>query len=700
MRCTGINSIVILAFLIVNTAFGQHKVDNETNKSIRNARTKTGIVIAGSSITWGKGNLCDSFSGKVLEYILTELSTACMSDQMKYPQNSEKFLNPNQYKGQGRRIDKLNSKVEFDLTGDEIAICQSIMRTSDFGVMQVKADGVVIGRFTNHNPTIGQETQDFTGTGSEVQFLLNHTSTYRHEVKVNGKLLSGKIFDGEYGDGMPGGIDYLIIRKFDQDQKPKHCLWFREAPLNGAKITVNYKFGKVIMFEGSTVGQTTSDEKNESNYGDGGSSAKVSLSYGMEFRYIDKQAFWIHEFTEKKSRHIEIEIVDGVNPYFVINYASNRYHDFMNAGIGGWSLNKVLDHDGINDYENFTSIFQPDVIVCEYATNDDWEFGQRKVWRTLTGLTEKEVKDLWTLELDSISYQKSTDNYSARVCTGLISDIDEFSLSSPQIVGTTIAKGDIIRIGDYHGDNRQVTCREISSVNLAKGQVFWLSPINPKRVLNVGTLSDLKGKECSVRDLSVYQQKYELFIENLRQTAPNAKILITQPGLSNYRLRQLWGYDMIHRKLAAKYPGVVTIEMNARLQEFQESNITVDSFIEIEANGNTEYSLPWQGHWQGFEVWVDNKNVYGKDCYIDGGNGYTVDQTTKGIDLNIKNRYDKSHSAKKPMSLVFTKNIPKKGKIRIIKADSVWSGDYTHPNNYGAYIYGQSYIDRIKYVLH
>jgi hypothetical protein len=372
----------------------------------------------------------------------------------------------------------------------------------------------------------------------------------------------------------------------------------------------------------------------------------------------------------------------------------------MNAGISGWSLNRVLDHNGINDYEDFTSIFHPDVIVCEYATNDDWEFGQRKVRRTLTGLSKKDVKDLWTLELDSISYQNSTDDYSARVCTGLISDIDEFSLTCPQIVGTTIAKGDIIRIGDYHGDNRQVTCREISSANLAKGQVSWLEPINPKRMLNVETLSDLKGKECSVRDLSVYQQKYELLIENLRKTAPNAQILITQPGLSNYRFRQLWGYDLVHRKLAVKYPGVGTIEITARLQEFQESNSTGDSFIEIEANGNRKYTLPLTGHWQGFEVWVDNKNVYGKDCYIDGENGYAVDQTSKGTGLNIKNRYDKSHSAKKPMSLVFTKNIPKKGKIRIIKADSVWSGDYAHPNNDGAYIYGQSYIDRIKDVLH
>jgi len=78
------------------------------------------------------------------------------------------------------------------------------------------------------------------------------------------------------------------------------------------------------MFEGSTVGQTESDENNESDYGEGDTSFDTTkpavLSSGLEYRYIDKRAFWIHKFTESKTRHFEIEIIGGTNPYFIINY--------------------------------------------------------------------------------------------------------------------------------------------------------------------------------------------------------------------------------------------------------------------------------------------------------------------------------------------------------------------------------------------
>lgn len=230
MRIRKINNIFLFVLLITNSVFARNFPDTEVDKRISDARTNTGIVLAGSSITWGDGNLHSRFSRKVLDYIMTELSTVCMCNQMRFSQESEVFVNPKQYKGQGKQIDKLNSKVEFDLTGDEVAVCQTIFRTSDYRIMQVKADGVIIGRYTNHNPTIGQETQVFSGTGSTVIFILNHPCTFKHEVRVNGRLLTDKIFDGGYEEAMPEGINYLIIKKFDQNQKPVHAIWFRNAP--------------------------------------------------------------------------------------------------------------------------------------------------------------------------------------------------------------------------------------------------------------------------------------------------------------------------------------------------------------------------------------------------------------------------------------------------------------------------------------
>jgi hypothetical protein len=281
----------------------------------------------------------------------------------------------------------------------------------------------------------------------------------------------------------------------------------------------------------------------------------------------------------------------------------------------------------------------------------------------------------------------------------LISDIDAFSLTCPQVIGSGVQKGDIIRIGNYYGDNRQVVCREIASADLLTGKVSWFEPFVPGQILNVEFYSDLIGKECSVRDLSGYQEECETLIKNIQMIAPHTQILLTQPGLSNYRMRQLWGYDIIHRKLAAKYMNINTIEVTNWLQAFQESNITGGSSIKLEADGSTGYSLPWKEHWQGFEVWVDNKNVYGKDCYINGGLGYSVDPAKCGAALNIGKAYDKSYVVKKAMRLVFTQNIPKEGTIEVRKADTVWSNDFCHPNNTGAYVYGQIYVDRITDIL-
>ena len=689
---------IFFCFFAIQLNAQEIKLSRESTNLI--ASPTKGIVLAGSSITWSGGSIMDGFSGQVVDYIQNELSSTILCTNMEYSANVAYFQNPFQYKSVGKKLKGLNSFVEFDLYGDEIAICQTKLRTADYAIIQVKADGEIIGRFSNHNETIGSDEQQFTGDGFSVKFQLNHPATFAHKVLIDDKLQSGEIYTGGWTRAIPDNPGYLIIRKLDKNKKPVHFIWFKNPPKKGAKILVKYKYGRIVAFEGSSVGQLLSDEENETPYGEGTVSfdpaSPAKLSSGLEYRQIDKNAFWVHKFTETKNRHFEIEIIDGVNPYFIINFASNRFHNFMNAGIGGWSLARLLDNDGVNDYNGFFGKFRPDIIVNESATNDDWAFGERKLKRTLTGLSEKEVKQLWALELDNITFQKNTNDFTATLNTGLISDVNEFSLSCRQIIDSNVAAGDIIRIGNYHGDNKQVVCREIESVDLLNGKVTWLQPINPELILNVQTLSDLIGAECSVRDLSGYQNQYENLIEKLQKISPQTQLLITQPGLSNYRMRQLWGYEIIHRKLAVKFHNVNTIEVTDWLHDFQKNNISGKSFIEIEADGNGEYKLPWEGHWQGFEVWVNDKNVYGTDCYIDGGFGYSVNQNASGSELNIEKGYDKSHSANRQMRLGFTKNIPQKGKIKVIKADSVWSGDYCHTNKTGAYIYGQIYISRLK----
>jgi len=658
------------------------------------------IVLSGSSITWGVGDLDSSFVASFDEYLKNKLSDTVLQSGVVATPSFTLFSNPKQYKGVGKQINALNSKISFESYGDEINICQAIKRTTDWGKMQVKADGVVIGQFTNHNRTLGSKTDNLVGDGSAVKFELTKANTYNHVVTVNGVSKVIQFVSG-YGGTIPNGVDAVVVRKLNSDGTIIHTLWFAVAPPNGQAIVVSYDYGKVIFHEKSTVGQTVNDETNETNYGDGDVSFDPAnpsgVSSGLEFRSIDKRAFFNHKFLEKKNRSFEIEIIDGTNPYFIFNFANNRFHNLMNAGIGGWSLINLLNNDNVNDYNYLFKEFMPNVIVNESATNDDWDYGVRRLRRTTSGLTESQIKDLWTLEMQSVVYDNPT--YSATFTSGVITSLTQYSLISSEIIGSGTVIGDIVRIGTYYGDNKQVTTRKISTVNLTTGEITFTEPLNPDTILNIESISDLVGAEISIRDLSGYENQYKDLIEKMQVIAPQAKILVTQPGLSNYYTRQLWGYDIIHRNLANLYHNVDTIEVTDWLHDFQKNNIIGTSFENITANGSTLYSLVKTGHWQGFKVWVNGEDVYGKDCYIKGGNGYSVNQAGSGTGLEFNKLYNKDNSVTKAMKLVFTNNIPTSGTVRVEYADSVWSDDFTHPNFRGSYVYGQIYNQKIKSLL-
>jgi len=700
--------MILLAAVLITVSCRERAPEKACGQE-KEAVPRTGIVLAGSSITWGTGgtweagSIQDRFAGAVVRYLLTELSTTILPGEMTFRGDTSLFRNKLLWQGKGIKLTGTDASVEFDLYGDELALCQAALRTSAYGIMEVTADGEVVGQFSNHNsPGTGEQT--FTGDGTTVKFMLDHAATYDHEVTVDGTPVRGTIYNGGWTRQVPENPGYLIIRKLDGQHLPKHCLWFRDPPAAGEKIHIRYQYGRIIAFEGSALGQLHSDEENECPYGEGSISLDPAqparLSSGMEYRYIDRKAFWVHKFSEKKRRHFRIRITGGKDPYFILNFASNRYHDFMNAAIGGWALTHYLDHDGIHDYNGFFAHFMPDLIVIECATNDDWEFGTRKVKRTVTGMDEKEVKRLWTLELDRIVWDRHTKDYTVTLTTGIITAADTFSLTCPQIAGSAVRPGDIVRIGTYHGDNRQVTCREITSVDLKKGKITWSQPLTPGDLLNVEGYEDLTGAECSVRDLSGYEKRYGELIEKIRRIAPHARLLLTQPGLSNYRARQLWGYNIIHRRLAGHYPSTGTIEVTRWLYDYQQGTVTGKEQLVLQATGEKEYTLPWEGHWQGFEVWVNDRNVYGTDCYIDCGEGYAVDPEGTGAQLNVGRPYDKSHYVRRNMRLVFTRNIPREGEIRVLRADTVWSPDFCHTTEEGGYIYGQVYVNKIKETIH
>lgn len=688
-----VNGKNIQSATIPKTALDFDIADSNVKKFIP---TKQNIGLAGSSITWSDGNLSGGFGGLVSEFIKKEIANYIGVSDATYTGTNADFSNSKLYNGVGKHISGLNSKVNFTITGDELAICQAIKRTTDFAKVQVKADGVVIGNFTNHNNTIGSDSDSFTGNGTDVKFELSHNSTYNHTVTVNGVAQTVKIHDSAFFS-FPVGYDAVIVRKLNSNGDTIHIIWFDTPPANGHSIVVNYDYGRVITEELSTVGQTTTDSLNESNFGDGDTSFDPadpsSVSSGLEFRSINEDAFFIHKFLSKAEREIELEIIDGTNPYFIFNYATNKFHNFINAGIGGWTVNYFKNVFYPQSYKNLYKNFIPNVLITEFATNDDWANSSRRISRSVSDVSITDVKKLHTLEVNSITFDDP--DYTVDYANGIIDSIDEFKLVSSDAISSGIVVGDLVRIGTYYGDNRHVAVRKVSAYNSVTGEIKWLKPLNANEILNIESLSDLVGAEVNVRDLSTYKSDYQEMIDNIRNASPQTKIIIAQAGLSNYFERQLWGYSEIHRDLCNENYNVDVIEITDTLQDYQENAISGLSFENITANNSDEYTLAKTGHWQGFKVWVGGEDVYGKDCYIKSGKGYKVNQSDSGSDLDVS-AYNRDNIITSALELVFFQNKPSSGTIKVEYADNVWSADYTHPNSTGIYIYAQKYITSIK----
>lgn len=673
--------------------------------------TKQSIICSGSSITWGDGRLDGSFVANVDEFVKNRLSKTLLSDALVYSGDKKDVTNTLLYKDKGVKISGIGSKVIFTLTCDEVAICQMIERTADsYGIFTLKADGKVIGTYSNKN-TIGSNSETFQESSIK-KVRLKFPCTFEHRITINDNtVLSNVKFNTQgYGATIPSDAEAFVYRTLDDMGNPVHAIEFNDSFGEITKVSVEYKYGKIIAHERSTVGQIEDGVTNESTYGLGSvafdpANPTGGISSGMEFRGIDERAFISFKFDSFKERTFEIEITGGNNPYFIVNYVTNRFHNLMNAGIGGWTAGALINNDKINDYTQFFKWFQPNVLFQESSTNDDWSYSTRRIKRSIGKISKEELVKMRSLDIVQIAYDDISNSYDTYMATGIISAFTANSLTSEDIKNSTVEIGDIVRIGTYHGDNRQTVCRKISAVDKSEGTISWIEPVNPDIMLNVETLDDFVGVEFNVRNLDAYKATYKSLIEKVREIAPQCKIVVVSSGLSMFGLRELWGYEIIHKELCAEYPNVYFCDVTNWLYDYMSKSISGSSSETIQSNGSDTYDLEFQGNnrsWQGFKVLVDGVDVYGKDCYIENQYYYRPDLSKSGADLNKSNAYDNKGVYTNPpkMALKFTKNLPSSGKEIVVQfADATWSGDYCHPSLLGAYIYGQIYSDFISLII-
>lgn len=654
------------------------------------------IVFAGSSNVWGDGYLMYSYLKAPIEWLFKSTgkynnidSVETDSDTMLFS-NVKKFLD-----GKVIQISGIDSSIKFKHRGSELNICQVIKRTSDFAVIGIYDGDTKITEFTNHNPTVGSDSKNFIGDGEIKKFELDRCFTFNHVLSVNGVSKIIQLNKTQNTNTVfPENVDCLVIRSLNVTGKVIHSLWFKEAPAQGANINVSYDYGEPICFVKSTVGGTENDFENESPYADGtiqyDPTNPGSVGSGVDFRLINEKAFIRYWFDTDEEREITIKIEGGNNPYFIFNFSSSVYHNVMNAGIGGFTAKAYNDASYLNRaWFNFADNFTPDFVSIGLAGNDDNLNYPRKISRVFPNLTLGELKNFPMVEAGKIEYVSGSDTYNVTKNVGIITEITSRSLKSTEIVGSGVVVGDFARVGTYTGDLRQVQTRRIETVNTEMGEITWAEPLHLNEYICLDNLQELVGQEVSIRSISQYMDNMKLLIENIKRMSPKCKVCLFQIYYVDMWNRNTAEYTYIQQWVASNFDNSVFVIDAWQYSRNYCENSYKGRVYDLEANGTDEISFtaPAHGHWEGIEVWVDNKNVYGIDCYPITGWNRTI-QDKIGTDLNWigTNSYYPRIYQTRDMVIKWKKNIPPSGTPIIIKlATRQWSGDYAHPGE-GNYI--------------
>lgn len=690
-------------------------VSAQTMKEANVMPEKLNIVVAGDSTSWGNGLLDDkSFVSVIDDFIKENLSSVLLPEKMIFKDGKpEIYKNVKQYKGQSYVIRGEGASVEFDIQGDELAVCQTVMRTDDWAEMAVFADGKLIGAFNNKNDTLGISEMSFTADGKKQTFDLDRCFTFSHVVKLDSVGLKGGLNTGSYMEKAPfsyfPGYDFLVIRKYNEKNEIVHALFFKDPPPAGSQIKVSFKYGQTITHTTCTVGETEKISEMESVYGNGNVShdpAKPSfLSSGLDFRYINPKSFFVYKFPSVAERHIKIEIKNGVNPYFAINFAGSRSYNLMNAGIGGWTASLLLNDTGRRSWKNILEAYTPDILFMAFAPNDDWAEGKRFVSETLQNVSEENIKKMPSLFLASAKCEKDG-SFTVTRKSAKIESITKNSLCASVLKGNKdIKEKFFVCLGDYTGDNRSLAVREIKSFDPEKGIIYWEKDLKPSEIICVDDIKELEGKAFSVRSLEKYKSNIRELVRNMKKAKPDMKIVLVNLPNANYFMRCLWGYKEALGQIAPEFEDVSVLDMAPILQSEQEKNINQENkkfVFETDSNGGTEYQLPWKGHNQGFKVQVDGQDVYGKDAVVVSGASYTALPDAHGAALNFiaEDSYSRPFAETREMTLRFLKNPPAAGKkIKVMASEKKWSHDFCHPGENGWKIIGGAYSDKIADLL-
>lgn len=698
------------------------------------------IAFAGDSITWVDGMLDDGFVGEADVFIRETFADTIRHDEMHVTGQAETIRSRKFYGESAVRLTGAGSGASFEMFGDELTVVQAKERGNEAAALiDLYVDGKLHDTFSNRNDCpSGSETVRFIGDGATHTFDLGRPFTYAHRVSVDGAEVRGELNSRGYGAAFPADLDYRVLRQYmpGPDGKPavRHVLRFREPVPAGAAIEAHFRFGTTIAYAGTTVGETEEGLGSplESRYGEGGvafdPARPVSVSSGLDFRATDERAIRTWRFSHGARRKFELRIrgfdplggcASEREPYFVLNFATNRFHRLMNAGIGGWTAN-LFNHDqGLRSTARLAA-WQPDLVFIGLGTNDDWEAGNGFVAsRRIEGLKEEDVRRLPALFLRNCWYE-GPDRYSVDTAELVVSaaTANSVSIDGSGAEFDDVKSGDLVVIGDYCGDNRNVQSRVIRSWDPLTRFALFDEPLEPTAM--TPHAGDYAGQAIRIKRVDGYNAAMQIMIDTLRRECPKARIVLLETGLSNFCTRLLMGYPEAIRRLA-DVNGLERVELYQPLIDWQYTQpCDIRSYIgpdeALVSTGGAVYPLlSAAGHdvhrdaglqLRNWSVRVNGRERYGDGCRIEGGYAIAFRDDLPPDQMTIEAWNGRPRNPKLayrfiPPRLVFTRDVPAPGAtIEVSVSSAKWSVDDAHLNLPGGKeIYNRQVKETLRRVI-
>ncbi len=471
----------------------------------------------------------------------------------------------------------------------------------------------------------------------------------------------------------------MIVRKSSIDgngiERVTHWLTIRTALPSGSSIRCQFDAGETIKPVKSSVGNVARGvgSELESTYGDGNvaydPANPVGLSSGLDFRETDARGVLGWSFSRFAKRRFTLKVIgrdprvqsSSETPALFLNFATSRMHHIQNAGIGGFRADSFLKPYGSLTSHFNVSAFNPDLILIESCTNDDWATNEYHAW------TEHQWDKTTLFNIDSQLFlqdiQKVGETYHVKDSRLDIESITPFSMVlSSQADINNVVVGDFAVIGDYKGDNSQVTVRIITGVDIASRTVSWGRELKTSEVSYIQALSDLKVAQ--IRGVPKWAANVREVISRMQVNNPDAKLIIATGGVPNLRVRRLEGYREIARELArTEQHGFVDFYGHTcdwSQSQPADEQAYLSSAGSVLSDGSSEYGLyhktgsPLGDVWtlRGWSVLVDGVERFNDNCYVYGGKKRGWDNPD--MDMTMSNyvwTYDQ-------FKVVFTEDTP------------------------------------------